>query len=135
MRDTCFYDGACGLCRRSVRILKTLDWFGSLAFQDLTRAQQGDGPEDLPVPLETALRGMPMRCGDGVRILGFRLARHTRGRVLVGFPAVRRALLQTPIGSLPAALLYLPVVSWVGFQVYALIAANRGRNACGVDFS
>jgi predicted DCC family thiol-disulfide oxidoreductase YuxK len=135
MRDVCFYDGACGLCRRSVRILRAIDWFGALAFRDLTETQPGDGADDLPVTIETAMQGMPMRCGDGLRILGIRVARSEPGRALVGFPAVRRALVQTPVGLLPAAILYVPGIAWVGRQVYGVIAANRGRDACRVDFS
>lgn len=135
MRDTCYYDGACGLCRRSVRILRSIDWLGTLAFRDLTQTPEGDGPDGLPVTFETAMKGMPMRCGDRLRILGVPVGSVNEGQVLVGFPAVRRALVQTPVGMIPAALLYLPVVSWVGNKVYGVIASNRGRDACRVDFS
>ncbi|MEZ6242426.1 MAG: DUF393 domain-containing protein [Phycisphaerales bacterium] len=113
-RDTCYYDGRCGMCRRTVRTLRALDWLGRLDFVDLNTA--GD---DLPVSLDDAMRGMPMR---------------TRAnRVLVGFPAVRRALLQTPLGALPAALLSLPGISHAGRPIYNWIAAHRPRDACRLD--
>ncbi|MEC9374296.1 MAG: hypothetical protein VYC34_10650, partial [Planctomycetota bacterium] len=51
------------------------------------------------------------------------------GRVLVGYPAVRRALLQTPLGAIPALVMYLPGISHAGRWVYGKIAANRARNA------
>lgn len=111
-RDRCYYDGRCGLCRRTSRALARFDWLDRLAFQDLTAIPAAD----LPVPLETALRGMPLRTADG--------------RVLVGFPAVRRAALQTPLGFVPAALLYIPGISHVGRRVYDVIAARRRREAC-----
>jgi predicted DCC family thiol-disulfide oxidoreductase YuxK len=107
-KDTLYFDGQCGLCQRSTRILRALDWFGRLAFEDMTRVPEGD----LPVPIEAAMRGIPMRTRDG--------------RALVGFPA----LLQTPIGFLPALVLFVPGISALGAWVYDRIAANRGRMAC-----
>jgi predicted DCC family thiol-disulfide oxidoreductase YuxK len=112
--DTCFFDGACGMCRRTVRILRRFDWLSRLEFADLTTTP----PDQLPVDPLLAMRGMPMRTRDG--------------RTLVGFPAVRRALLQTPVGFLPALLLYLPGVSHLGRRVYNSIAASRARDVCDV---
>lgn len=110
--DTCYYDGRCGLCRRSTRWLRRLDWLGRLAFVDMTAVPEAE----LPVPMEAAMRGMPMRTRGG--------------RALVGFEAVRRAAVQTPLGFVPAALLYVPGVSRVGRVVYRWIATRRGREAC-----
>lgn len=110
--DTCFYDGACGMCRRTVRALRRLDWLGRLEFADLTTTD----PASLPVDAAQAMRGMPMRTRDG--------------RALVGFPAVRRALLQTPLGFIPALLMYVPGVSHAGARVYDRVAAGRARDVC-----
>jgi predicted DCC family thiol-disulfide oxidoreductase YuxK len=107
--DTCYYDAQCGLCRRTTRILRALDWLGNLRFEDLAA--------DPPVPYERAVvEGMPMRAADG--------------RVLVGFPAVRRALRRTPLGLPLALALHLPGVSHAGRAAYRLVAANRRRDAC-----
>lgn len=100
------------MCRRTTRILRALDWLGRLEFRDLTAAP------DLPVDIPTALAGMPMRTRDG--------------RVLVGFPAVRRALRQTPLGFLPALALHVPGLSHAGERVYGRVAANR-RRECSVE--
>lgn len=108
-RDTCYFDGQCGMCRRSVTWLRRLDWLGRLRFADMTTAA------DLPVAFDVAMRGMPMQTRSG--------------RVHVGFPAVRRALLQTPLGFLPACLLYIPGISHVGTRYYGYIARRRRRNA------
>lgn len=113
-RHVIYYDGACGMCRRSTRWLKRLDWLGRLEMRDLTRVD----PEDLPVDRDAAMRGMPMRTSGG--------------DVLVGFPAVRRALAQTPLGLLPALVLWMPGVSRLGRVVYDRVAANRSRDACEV---
>lgn len=110
-RDTCYFDGRCGLCRRTARILGALDWLGTLEFVD----QSALSDAELPVSRDLALSGMPMRTAAG--------------RVLVGFPAVRRALARTPLGLAPAALLYVPGLNRVGARAYAWIAQNRGRDA------
>lgn len=110
-RDTLYYDGECGLCTRAARRIRALDWLRRLEFVDMLRTT----PEALPVPVETAMRGIPMR---------------TRaGRVLVGFPALRRALIQTPLGALVAWALYVPGVDALGERVYNRVAANRARSA------
>lgn len=115
-RDTIYYDGACGLCRSTARWLNRLDWLDRLEAVDMTSVPEAN----LPVPLDAAMRGLPMRTRDG--------------RTLIGYPAVRRALLHTPVGALVAWAMYLPGISWVGVRVYAIIAAHRRRGAaCAVD--
>lgn len=111
-KDTCYFDGQCGFCRRSATILGSLDWLGRLEFID-----QSTLPDDqLPVPREAALRGMPMRTRGGGS--------------LVGFQAVRRAMVQTPLGFLPACFLYIPGPSHLATMIYEHIAANRRRDGC-----
>jgi predicted DCC family thiol-disulfide oxidoreductase YuxK len=111
-RDTCYFDGQCGMCQGTVRWLRRLDWLGRLDYRDMTRVPA----TELPVPIGVALTGMPMRTRSG--------------GVLVGFPAVRRALLQTPLGALAAWLLYLPGVSTLGRRAYGWVARNRRRTSC-----
>lgn len=106
----CYFDGRCGMCRRSTRILRTLDWLGRLEFVDMTAVPEST----LPVGMEQAMLGMPMRTGSG--------------RVLVGFPAVRRALIQTPLGCLFAWTLYVPGLDRLGAGVYSRIALHRKRD-------
>lgn len=117
MRDTLFFDGQCGMCRRSVRIIRAMDWLGRLNYRDSTTTP----PDELPVRFDVAMQGIPMR------------TRH--GRTLIGFAAIRRALAQTPLGVLPAMLLYVPGISHVGRIVYRGIAARRNRSAaaCAID--
>lgn len=110
-RDTLFFDGACGLCTRSTRLLRALDWLARLDFIDMTTLPDAD----LPVPRDAAMKGIPMRTRTGT--------------TLVGYPAMRRALLQTPLGLLPALLMHLPGISHAGRAIYRHIADNRARNA------
>lgn len=114
-RDTLFFDGACGLCVRSTRTLRALDWLGRLEFRDFTQV----GDAQLPVAREVAMQGLPM------------LTR--RGDVLVGFPSMRRALLQTPLGCLPALVLFVPGMSHVGTAAYRRIARSRARSVSCVQ--
>lgn len=102
------------MCRRTTVWLRRLDWLGRLSFCDFTMQPVGS----LPVSLETAMGGMPMVTRDG--------------RVLVGFPAVRRAGLQTILGFLPCLVLYVPGASHVGRWIYGVVAANRRRDVCEV---
>ena len=67
---------------------------------------------DLPVAMEVAMTGMPMRTRSG--------------RVLIGFPAVRRALSQTVAGPL-GWVMYVPGVSQIAGAVYGVVARNRRR--------
>jgi predicted DCC family thiol-disulfide oxidoreductase YuxK len=110
-RDVVFYDGACGWCRGSSRVLLALDWLDALEARDLTRV-----PEDqLPTDLTTALEGMPMRTA--------------KGNVLIGYPALRRALLLTPLGFPVALAMWIPGLSAAGRAFYRWFAANRPRDA------
>lgn len=108
-RDICYFDSECGLCRRSVRLLRKLDWLNRLDFQDLATAV-----EVLRISPEQALRGMPLKTAHG--------------QILIGFKALRRALLQTPLGFVPACLAHIPLVSHLGSALYTFIAARRGRD-------
>lgn len=108
--DTLYYDGNCGMCRRTTAWLRRLDWLGRLRFADMTRVSA----EELPVSLDDAMQGIPMRTSGG--------------KVLLGYPAMRRALLQTVLGFVPALVMYVPGVSHIGRRVYRHVAENRARN-------
>lgn len=105
------------MCRRSRRVLTRLDWLGRLDFVDLTTL----APTELPVPIDAALRGMPMRTREG--------------QTLVGYAAVVRALRATPLGFVPAVVMGLPGIARVGRAVYDRIAASRRRDACALPAS
>ncbi|MEM8835058.1 MAG: DUF393 domain-containing protein [Planctomycetota bacterium] len=109
MCDVLYYDGQCGMCRRGTARLKKLDWLDRLELRDGTGAHT----DDRPGGEEEFARGIPMRTRDG--------------RALFGFPAMRRALRQTPLGFVPALLMHVPGISHAGAAVYDKIAANRAR--------
>jgi len=110
-KDTIYYDGLCHICSRSVRLLNALDWLNKLTPRDLTKVP----PAQLPCDPATALQGMPLKTPDGT--------------VLIGFPAVRRALRRTPLGFLPALTLHIPLLSHAARAAYDAFAKRRPR-AC-----
>lgn len=113
--DVLYYDGACGMCRCTAHLLRAIDWLGRLSFQDMVAVED----HDLPVPRARAMEGIPMRT--------------RQGRALVGFPALRRALRQTPFGFLPACIMYVPGAAQLGAIMYRSVATHRRRGqACAL---
>ncbi|GMV97699.1 MAG: DUF393 domain-containing protein [Phycisphaerae bacterium] len=107
------YDGQCPLCRRSVRLIKRLDWRGRIR----------------PLDLHTQGEEIDRRAG-GLSHEVLMEAMHLvtpAGRVFAGFLALRRAAWVLPPTWLILPILYLPGVSRLGTAVYGRIA--RGRYA------
>lgn len=105
------YDGDCAFCQRSVRILKSLDWLGRLAFQS---ARDTDKLPETTVPLD-----------HQKLIEEMHVVTPGRDRAYAGFSAFRWMAWRLPLTALIAPLLYIPGVLWVGNRVYRFIARNR----------
>ena len=105
------YDGDCPLCRRSVAILKKLDWLGKLAYRS---ARESDNLPPSEVPLN------PTRMLEEMHVLT-----PDRKRVHIGFRAVRWILWRLPATFLMAPFLYIPGVPQIGNRVYLWVAKNR----------
>jgi predicted DCC family thiol-disulfide oxidoreductase YuxK len=106
----CYYDGACGLCRTSIRALKAIDWLGRIRGEDLTRLPDAE----LPVTRQEAIASITLKTPGG--------------RVFRGMRAVRAALVRTPLGVVPGALLYIPGFSHAGHALYKWVSTNRTRD-------
>lgn len=118
-RDTLYFDDACGMCQRTARVMRALDWLKRLEFSDLSRfIDTARNDPAITVSPEAAMRGIPMRTADG--------------RTLVGYPAIRRGLRQTPLGLLPALVMHLPGIAQIGTRVYDAVAARRVRKGCAI---
>jgi predicted DCC family thiol-disulfide oxidoreductase YuxK len=108
MKDRLYFDGACGMCRAGCLVLASLDWFNALEFADLsTHPGLGVSAEDL------ARKGVPMRTRDG--------------EVIIGLPAIRRALLRTPLCWPTGILLHVPGIAWVARKLYLMAVRKRAR--------
>jgi predicted DCC family thiol-disulfide oxidoreductase YuxK len=105
------YDGDCPLCRRSVAVLKKLDWRGRLAFQNARDV------EHLP-PARVELQ--PRRLLEEMHVLT-----PDRQHAYAGYRAFRWMAWRLPLTMPLAPLLYVPGVPWVGNKVYLWVARNR----------
>jgi predicted DCC family thiol-disulfide oxidoreductase YuxK len=107
------YDGECPLCRRSVRLLRGLDWFNVLAYADARHPAQ---LPELPVPVEPSrfLEEMHLLTPNGQAV------HH-------GFRAFRWLAWRLPLLWVVAPLLYLPGAETLGQRLYLWVARNRFR--------
>jgi predicted DCC family thiol-disulfide oxidoreductase YuxK len=118
-KATVLYDGDCGLCTRTVAVLRSLDLRGRVTFFDIWRdwpAIQARFPA-LPQPALAA--DMHVISDDG--------------RVFKGFDGYRALMWVLPLGWLALPLLYLPGVRPVGARVYRAVADNRTTAGCAVN--
>lgn len=104
------FDGRCGLCQTSMKILKALDWFSVLQFENFH---------------DPAVRN---RYAPGIDINALNRAIHLRlrdGTTRIGFYAFRRLCWSLPVLWILAPFLYLPGIPWIGEKTYAWIASHR----------
>jgi predicted DCC family thiol-disulfide oxidoreductase YuxK len=119
------YDGDCAFCRKSVALLKRLDWLGRLRFQSAREVDRLP-PSRVPLDPDKLLAEMHVVTPD-------------RTRAPAGFAAFRWIAWRLPLTLPLAPLLYLPGVSWVGNKVYRWVAKNRfglvpcAGGACAVN--
>ena len=111
---TLIYDGGCGFCIRSLRLLRALDWFGVcryIASQDPSITTRF--PAFSATDFDEAMYAVSE---DGVTYRGFF--------------AFRRALRAMPAAWLLLGVFYFPGASVVGPRVYGWVARNRSRLGC-----
>ena len=102
-----YYDGDCGLCRKTVAVLKSQDWFRRcswVAYQSLNRPPTGLRWDDLR---ESAILETPS------------------GDYLHGYFAFRKLAGLLPLILLIVPVLHIPWVTRVGTRAYQWIAAHR----------
>jgi predicted DCC family thiol-disulfide oxidoreductase YuxK len=106
------YDGHCGLCKKTVKMLKRLDWFKRLHFVNYQdeAARNRVAPE---ITYEKLDKSMHIKWDNGK-------TRH-------GFPAMRAVTWKLPLLWPVAPFLYLPGIAHLGNAVYKEIAAKRKR--------
>lgn len=107
------YDGACPLCRKSVALLKKLDWRKVLVFVNARNADQVV-PLKVPVEQKRLLEEMHLVPPGGKPILH-------------GFGAFRWMSWRLPLLWPVAPFLYIPGVPTLGQWIYLWVARNRFR--------
>ena len=105
------FDGMCPLCRKSVAILKRLDWLRRLSYHD---ARDFEHLPESAVPLEQERMLQEMH-----------LVTPDRKKVYAGFHAFRWIAGRLPLLWAIWPLLFLPGVPWLGRRVYRWVAKNR----------
>jgi predicted DCC family thiol-disulfide oxidoreductase YuxK len=105
------FDGECPFCRRTIRIVKKLDWFARLHYQS---CRELDKLPPCAVPLDAE------RMIEEMHVVPPR-----RDRAYAGYSAVRWMFWRLPPVAWLAPFLYVPGVPWLGNKVYRWVAKNR----------
>ncbi|HEX4439666.1 MAG TPA: DUF393 domain-containing protein [Thermoanaerobaculia bacterium] len=111
-----FYDGSCGLCRKTVAVLRRLDVRHRVVFHDALNDWAS---------ILSAFPGLSQpACLETMHVVT------ASGRVETGFDAYRAIAWSIPLLLPVAPLLYLPGVPAVGRRLYAAVARRRLRAGC-----
>lgn len=106
-RPTVVFDGDCSFCQQQERRIRKLDWLRR--FDTL--------------PYEIAVEQWPEvgrgALGDGLRV------RFADSSVTIGIDAVRSIAVRMPLTAVPALLLWVPGIRWIGARAYAYVAKRR----------
>lgn len=118
-KTTILFDGSCGLCRRTMAVIRRLDLLHNVKIVD---AMNDWSAGQFPA-LDQA------QCLRVMHVVG------ARGQVTTGFFAYRTLASVIPIGWFILPLLYVPGVPGTGQRVYQKIADRRFRKGCQVGNS
>jgi predicted DCC family thiol-disulfide oxidoreductase YuxK len=110
MKARVLYDGDCALCRKSIGILRKLDWLGKLDYVN-ARDEAHAVLRQPPVAVAPLLEEMHVLTPMGCLHRGFRAFRWLAWRLPACWPV--------------APLLYIPGVPWLGQRTYLWVARNR----------
>jgi predicted DCC family thiol-disulfide oxidoreductase YuxK len=110
-RALVLFDGHCALCRKSVAMLRRLDWLDALGYVDVRDPEQIKRLE-LAVP--------PARLLEEMHLL-----RPGGGELLHGFRAFRWMAWRLPPVWFLVPLLYLPGMATLGQRAYLWVARHR----------
>ena len=105
------FDGQCPMCKKSVAILKRLDWLKRLSYRD---ARDVKHLPESPIPLE------PNRLLEEMHVVV-----PNRNQAHAGFRAFRWMAGRLPIFWILWPMLFLPGVPWLGQRLYLWLARNR----------
>lgn len=115
---TVFFDGACGLCRPTVAVLRRLDLRQRVEFLDVGRDWPAIHRRFPALSQQACLEDM-----HGV---------DRKGRVFAGFDTYRALARPLPLGWLVLPFLFLPPLPWIGRRVYRAVADRRHTTSCAL---
>lgn len=104
------FDGRCGFCKRSVQVLRSLDWLHRLEYVNFydTSLRERIAPD---IPLAKLQQAMHIKLPSG--------------RFFMGFDAFRELSWHLPLLWVVAPLLYIPGMKAIGDAVYGMVARHR----------
>ena len=114
-----FYDGGCGLCKRTMSVIRSLDLLNRVVIYNVV----DDWPE--------IARRFPQLNREAC--LEDMHAVTTQGKTEAGFDAYRALAKVLPLGWLLLPFLYFPGVRPAGVRVYQAVASGRHQGSCRRD--
>jgi predicted DCC family thiol-disulfide oxidoreductase YuxK len=111
------YDGQCGFCVRSLKIVRRFDVYRTLRFHDSHRA---DTLADFPSLSEVKVDEAMYTLVEGEPLYS-------------GFYAFRRLIWNSPLTWILIPIFYFPGAGFFGTRIYAWIARNRSSFGCYSD--
>jgi predicted DCC family thiol-disulfide oxidoreductase YuxK len=105
------YDGSCGLCRRTISVIRALDVFGRVSSVDVSTDWHAVAARFPGANQDACLETMHIFRADGSAATGFD-----------GYRWLARAL---PLAWPILPFLYVPGVPQIGRRIYAVVAARR----------
>ena len=115
---TVFYDGACGLCRPTIAVLRRLDLRRRVEFLDVDQDWDAISARYPDLSRDACLTEM-----HGI---------DARGRLFAGFDTYRALARLLPLGWIVLPFLYVPPVPSVGRRVYRAVADRRHTTSCAL---
>lgn len=109
MKEIALYDESCSLCQLSKKRIMSLDWFKRVNWVSLQEYEKK----------EISLHINKKELRKELHLIT------VNGKVLKGFYAIRKIMLQCPLLVLPGVICYIPFVDIIGNPMYRLVAKNR----------
>jgi predicted DCC family thiol-disulfide oxidoreductase YuxK len=112
------FDGSCGLCKRTISVVKSLDLFSRVEYLDALNRW----PE-----IQKRFPNLNQeRCLEDMHAID------KTGKVRIGFDAYRGLAWVLPLGWLTLPVFYFPGASIVGKRIYRVVADGRHSGGCAL---
>jgi predicted DCC family thiol-disulfide oxidoreductase YuxK len=116
-----FFDGSCGLCTRTMHVIRRLDLLGRVRIMDVTN--------DWPTVLASYPQLDQAFCLQTMHVIS------RQNQISTGFLAYRSLCKVIPLGWLMLPFLYIVGVPTVGEIVYRKVAENRFNHGCALPIT
>jgi predicted DCC family thiol-disulfide oxidoreductase YuxK len=116
LKVTVVFDGSCGMCKRSLAIVKALDWTNAL---DTMNLRDWDSVSSCFPQLDEEACTRDMHSVD------------VTGTARAGFHAYQTIAWRLPLAAPLAWLLYIPPIPRIGHALYRRVADGRITGGCG----